>query len=182
VRSAKPLDRPVLLERSNGKRGQVHTDVHLPRVAVGRRLKTKTKRDARVSSNDIFPVAGIGCSAGGVEALQFFFQNMPPDSGMAFIVVTHLARDYHSLLPEIVARHARMPVTAALDGQTIEPNTVYICPPNHILRVEKRTLQLTPRLSDQQHKPIDSHHVRRHLEKSRREKKEPPILVSHQSG
>ena len=115
----------------------------------------KTKRDARVSSNDIFPVAGIGCSAGGVEALQFFFQNMPPDSGLAFIVVSHLARDYPSLLPEIVARHARMPVTAALDGQTIEPNTVYICPPNHILRVEKRTLQLTLRLSEQPHKPID---------------------------
>jgi two-component system CheB/CheR fusion protein len=66
---------------------------------------------------------------------------MPPDSGLAFIVVSHLARDYPSLLPEIVARHARMPVTAALDGQTIEPNTVYICPPNHILRVEKRTLR-----------------------------------------
>jgi two-component system CheB/CheR fusion protein len=141
------------MERSNGKRDQVYAHVHLPRVE--RRVKNKTKRDARVSSNNIFPVAGIGCSAGGVEALQFFFQNMPPDSGIAFIVVSHLARDYHSLLPEIVARHARMPVTTALDGETIEPNTVYICPPNHILRVEKRTLQLTPRLSDQQHKPID---------------------------
>src|SRR5438128_6366823 len=114
------------MERSMASAGKarrppVHTDVHLPRATVGRRVKNKSKIDAGVSSNDIFPVVGIGCSAGGVEALQFFFQNMPPDSGMAFIVVSHLARDYHSLLPEIVARHARMPVTAALDGQTIEP-------------------------------------------------------------
>ena len=142
MRSAKALGRSVDMERSSGKRGQgtqttVHRDVHLPRVTVGRSVKNKTKRDARVSSNDIFPVAGIGCSAGGVEALQFFFQNMPPDSGIAFIVVSHLARDYHSLLPEIVARHARMPVTTALDGETIEPNTVYICPPNHILQSRK---------------------------------------------
>ena len=58
-----------------------------------------------MTSKEIFPVAGIGSSAGGVEALQLLFQNMPPDTGMAFIVVSHLARDYHSLLPSIVARH-----------------------------------------------------------------------------
>jgi two-component system CheB/CheR fusion protein len=100
-------------------------------------------------------VVGIGSSAGGVEALQLLFQNMPPDTGMAFIVVSHLARDYHSLLPSIVARHARMSVTAALDGAEIEPNTVYVCPPNNVLTVENHALQLTARLSDQQHKPID---------------------------
>jgi two-component system CheB/CheR fusion protein len=80
---------------------------------------------------------------------------MPSDTGMAFIVVSHLARDYQSLLPEIVARHARMRVTAAIDNEEIEPNTVYVCPPNHILTVHNRELCLTPRLADQQHKPID---------------------------
>ncbi len=108
-----------------------------------------------MGSNDTFPVAGIGSSAGGVEALQILFQNMRPDTGMAFIVVSHLARDHQSLLPEIVARHARMRVTAALDGEEIEPNTVYVCPPNHILTLEKHALRLTHRFSDQQHKPID---------------------------
>jgi two-component system, chemotaxis family, CheB/CheR fusion protein len=103
----------------------------------------------------MFPVVGIGSSAGGVEALQLLFQNMPADSGMAFILVSHLARDYQSLLPEIVARHAKMRVTAASDDEEIEPNTVYVCPPNHILTVDQHTLQLTPRLSDHQHKPID---------------------------
>lgn len=108
-----------------------------------------------MTSKDIFPVVGIGSSAGGVEALRLLFQNTPPDTGMAFIVVSHLARDYHSLLPSIVARHARMAVTAATDGAEIERNTVYVCPPNHVLTVENHSLQLTPRLSDEQHKPID---------------------------
>jgi two-component system CheB/CheR fusion protein len=108
-----------------------------------------------VTPNELFPVVGIGSSAGGVEALQLFFQKTPADTGMAFILVSHLARDYQSLLPEIVARHARMRVTAASDGEDIEPNTVYVCPPNHILTVENHTLRLTPRSSDQQHKPID---------------------------
>jgi two-component system, chemotaxis family, CheB/CheR fusion protein len=104
-----------------------------------------------LSSDAAFPIVGIGSSAGGVEALQLLFDGMPADTGMAFIVVSHLARDYQSLLPEIVARHARMHVTAAGDDAQIEGNTIYICPPNHILTVEPHTLRLTPRLSDQQH-------------------------------
>ncbi len=108
-----------------------------------------------MSSDITFPVVGIGSSAGGVEALQLLFQNMPADIGMAFIVVSHLARDYQSLLPEIVARHARMRVTAAADGEQIEPNTVYVASPNYILTVARHQLQLTPQLSDHQHRPID---------------------------
>jgi two-component system CheB/CheR fusion protein len=79
-----------------------------------------------VNSKEAFPVAGIGSSAGGVEALQLLFQGMPPDTGMAFIVVSHLARDYQSLLPEIVGRHARMRVIAAADDVQIELNAVYV--------------------------------------------------------
>ena len=104
-----------------------------------------------MSSDAAFPIVGIGSSAGGVEALQLLFDGMPADTGMAFIVVSHLARDYPSLLPQIVARHARMHVIAAADDAQIEPNTVYVCPPNHVLTLEQRTLRLTPRLSDQQH-------------------------------
>ena len=83
----------------------------------------------------MFPVAGIGSSAGGVEALQTLFHHMPADTGMAFILVSHLARDYQSLLPEIVGRHSAMPVHSAQDGARIEPNVIYVCPPNRILTV-----------------------------------------------
>jgi chemotaxis response regulator CheB len=97
--------------------------LHLLRAALGPTLQNKQKRDARELGHYL-PVVGIGSSAEGVEALQLLFQNVPADIGMAFIVVSHLARDYQSLLPEIVARHARMRVTAAADGEQIEPNTV----------------------------------------------------------
>src|SRR5262245_5598552 len=80
---------------------------------------------------------------------------MPSDTGLAFILVSHLARDYQSVLPEIVARHASMPVRTAHDSDRLEPNTVYVCPPNHILTVEDGQIRLTSRAADQQRKPID---------------------------
>ncbi len=103
----------------------------------------------------MFPVAGIGSSAGGVEALRALFQNMPADTGMAFILVSHLARDYHSLLPEIVARDSAMPVQTAEHGVAIAPNNVYVGPPNHILTVEEGALRLAPRPAGQLRNPID---------------------------
>ena len=61
-------------------------------------------------------IVGIGASAGGVEALQALFAGMPADSGMAFVVVTHLARGRESALPEIIARTTQLPVSEAQGG------------------------------------------------------------------
>src|SRR4051812_26701472 len=80
---------------------------------------------------------------------------MPSGPGVAFILMSHLARDHHSALPEILARHTDMQVKTAEDGEQIEQNTVYVCPPNHLLTVFDRSIRLTPRASDQQRKPID---------------------------
>ncbi|HWW00809.1 MAG TPA: chemotaxis protein CheB [Candidatus Acidoferrum sp.] len=73
-----------------------------------------------------FPIVGLGASAGGLEALEEFFKHMPPDSGMAFVVVTHQHPGHTSLLPELLRKHTRMPVAEASDGQRIEPNHVYL--------------------------------------------------------
>ena len=54
-----------------------------------------------------FPIVGIGASAGGVEALEVLFQDLPPDSGMAFVLVTHLPVGYETSLPDILGRHRR---------------------------------------------------------------------------
>jgi two-component system CheB/CheR fusion protein len=75
---------------------------------------------------------GIGASAGGIEAFKGFFENMPPDSGMAFVVILHLPADRKSLLPEILGRWTRMPVVEAKDGCPVEPNTIYL-PPSGIV-------------------------------------------------
>jgi two-component system CheB/CheR fusion protein len=79
-------------------------------------------------------VVGLGASAGGLEALSVFFETVPPDTGLVFVVVTHLSPDHKSVLDELLQRHTQMPVQQVLGDQvTIEPNHVYVVPPNRQL-------------------------------------------------
>jgi two-component system CheB/CheR fusion protein len=77
-------------------------------------------------------VVGIGASAGGIDAFHRFFNKMPPDSGMAFVVVLHLAADRKSMLPEILARWTAMPVTEARDGDVAAASHVLVVPPGKV--------------------------------------------------
>lgn len=86
-------------------------------------------------------VVGIGASAGGLEALSAFFDTIPPDTGLVFVVVTHLAPDYKSLLDELLQRHTRMPVVQVqAEELPIQPNHVYVIPPNRQLVLSDTTL------------------------------------------
>ena len=76
-----------------------------------------------------FLVVGVGASAGGLEALNELFQNVQQD-GLAFIVVQHLAPDHESILTQLLARNAHLPVVTVVDGVAIERNHVYVTPPN----------------------------------------------------
>jgi two-component system CheB/CheR fusion protein len=100
-------------------------------------------------------VVGIGASAGGLEAFEGFFRNLAADTGLAFVLVTHLARGQHSSLKEIVSRYTSIPVHEAGNGELILPNHVYVGPPDYILTVEGDSIQLHPRSSDLQRRPID---------------------------
>ena len=77
-------------------------------------------------------VVAIGASAGGIEAFRLFFEAMPADSGMGFVVVLHMSADRKSVLPEIIARWTAMPVAEAADGDRVEPDQVYVIPPGHV--------------------------------------------------
>jgi two-component system CheB/CheR fusion protein len=90
----------------------------------------------------LFPIVGIGASAGGVEALEGFFHGLPHDTGCAFVIVTHLSPDRRSLLPEIVAGYTRMPVKTAEDGAPVRPNEVYILPADAVLEIEGGRLKV----------------------------------------
>lgn len=79
------------------------------------------------SSNLI--VVGIGASAGGLEALQEFFKNMPIKTGLAFVVIQHLSPDYRSLMDELLARETSIPIRVAADGMEIEADHIYLIPP-----------------------------------------------------
>ena len=70
------------------------------------RIDEKQKKN-----NDLY-VVGIGASAGGLEALQLLFDNMPSDTGMAFIIVQHLSPDFKSLMPELLAKHLALSITS----------------------------------------------------------------------
>ncbi|HSP20224.1 MAG TPA: chemotaxis protein CheB, partial [Myxococcaceae bacterium] len=88
-----------------------------------------------------FGVVGVGASAGGVEALDAFFAGLQ-QTGMAFVVVQHMATDKQSHLPEILSRVTRMPVVQATDGLAIEPDHVYVVPPGSNLALFEGTLHL----------------------------------------
>jgi chemotaxis response regulator CheB len=74
-------------------------------------------------------IVGIGASAGGLEALERFFDNVPRDTGMAFVLVQHLSPDFKSLMDELLARHTELPIRLVEDGMTVEADHVYLIPP-----------------------------------------------------
>ncbi len=111
-----------------------------------------------VPEKDRFPVVGIGASAGGLEAFEEFFKSMPANTGMAFVLVPHLDPTHTSMLPELLKRYTTMEVDQAADGMKVEPNRVYIIPPNKDMAIFHGTLQLTAleRPSRGLRMPIDS--------------------------
>ncbi len=88
-------------------------------------------------------IVGLGASAGGLEALENFFHRMPPDTGMAFVVVQHLSPDYKSLMVELLSKHTAMRVVRAEDGMPVERDTVYLIPPKKLMTIAEGRLRLT---------------------------------------
>ena len=91
------------------------------------------------------PVVGIGASAGGLEAASSFFKEVPSHLGMAYVVVLHLDPARESKLTEILARTTPMPVVQVQDGMRVEPDHVYVIPPNCEMTIEHWVLQLRER-------------------------------------
>jgi two-component system CheB/CheR fusion protein len=123
-----------------------------------KKAKTGKKLAGAKTGSEIkpFPVVGIGASAGGLEALETFFSHMPPDSGMAFVVVQHLAPRHKSILGEILKKDTQMTVQEIRDGMRIEPNQVYLNPPDKDVSLFNGTFHLTdPSKTTRVRMPID---------------------------
>jgi chemotaxis methyl-accepting protein methylase/signal transduction histidine kinase/chemotaxis response regulator CheB len=88
-------------------------------------------------------VVGIGASAGGLEALERFFENMPVRTGMVFVVVQHLSPDFKSLMDELLARKTEIPIHRASDGMEVEPDAIYLIPPKKDMIIANGRLLLT---------------------------------------
>lgn len=91
-----------------------------------------------------FCIAGIGASAGGLEAVCEFFEAMPTDSNIAFVVIQHLYPTQKSLAAEIIGKHTTIRTVAAEDGMRLEPNCIYTIPPNCYPSISDGQLCLTP--------------------------------------
>jgi len=89
-----------------------------------------------------YPVVAMGASAGGLEAYIEVLQNLPADTGMSFIVLSHLSADKKSHLTEILSKRTSMPVIEIADGMRPEPNSVYVLPPGAIATISHGILHL----------------------------------------
>jgi len=94
-----------------------------------------------------FYVVGIGASAGGLEAIEAFFTKVPPDSGLAFVIIQHLSPDYKSLMPEILLKRTSLPVHTAEDGMLVEPDNVYLIPRKMNMKIFHSKLHLTEKIN-----------------------------------
>ena len=101
---------------------------------------------------NLFPIVGIGASAGGLEALKLFLSHVPVNSGMAFVIVQHLDPKRKGMLVEILQRNTPMPVEQVKDRTRVKPNCVYVIPPNKEMSILHGILHLL--------EPVSAHGLR----------------------
>ena len=110
-------------------------------------VKTGRVRDTKVGTasapdDSQFPIVGIGASAGGLEALEQFLEHMPQTSGMAFVIIQHLDPTHKGVMPELLQRATAMDVVQVKDRTAVEPNRVYVIPPNKDMSIFHGVLHL----------------------------------------
>src|SRR6266404_3793753 len=147
--SAKPAPRsaarsvPEKVTSKKSARPKRSTKNDLPKPSI---LRKRAEGKPRPSDgNNSFPVFGIGASAGGLEAFRQLLEHLPVDTGMAFVLVSHLDPTHKSILTELLARRTKLPVTEVSDGMRVEPNNVYVLPPNTSMAIAEGVLRLQPR-------------------------------------
>jgi len=109
--------------------------------AIPSKTPSPAADDAR-SAGRPFPIVGIGASAGGLEALQLFLQNVPEGSGMAFVIVQHLDPTHKGIMAELLQRTTAMKVVQVKDRTRVLPDSVYVIPPNKDMSILHGVLHL----------------------------------------
>ena len=127
-------------------------------------MNQKNNRHSENDSNSLdgsseeydFNVIGVGASAGGLEAIEKFFVNMPEQTGAAFVVVQHLSPDFKSHMAELLARKTSLAINRVTNGMEVEPDTIYLIPPNAEMVISNGRLLITERDKNESlHLPID---------------------------
>ena len=128
---------------------------HVPEANVSVRQQRQADF-APLTTPPPFPVVALGGSAGSLEALEHFFLNMPPDAGVAFVVVVHQLPTSDLHLADTLRTYTRLPVQTVEDGTAVQPDHVYVIPPGKDMSILHGTLLLfTPVLTRAHWLPID---------------------------
>lgn len=117
--------------------------------------RSGSSREAGPRKRPSLSVVGIGASAGGLDSFRELLQNLPPDSGMAFVIVQHLAQDQKSMLPDILARSTTMPVLEVVDATPLAANRVYVMSSQADVEYRAGALVIRKRERRKKHLPVD---------------------------
>jgi two-component system, chemotaxis family, CheB/CheR fusion protein len=142
---------PAAKRKSTATPGELSPETSSTAAVLDRRVE-----EPEETEEGIFPIAGIGASAGGLEAFTEMLEALPSDTGMGFVFVQHLDPRHVSILTELLQRHTKMPVQDATEGIRVEPNHVYVIPRNKHMGMKQGVLTLSPRVGSAiPHMPID---------------------------
>lgn len=108
-----------------------------------------TNTDSRKVYPKGFPIVGIGASAGGLEAIEAFFDQVPLKSGMAYVLVQHLSPDFKSMMDELLARHTKIAIHRVTDEMQVEPDAIYLIPPRKQMLITDGKLLLSDKNPEQ---------------------------------
>ncbi|MGD0279446.1 MAG: chemotaxis protein CheB, partial [Smithella sp.] len=111
-------------------------------VSSGKKEKSSRKDALPPQASTLFPIAGIGASAGGLEALEQFLRHVPAKSGIAFIIVQHLDPTHKGMMRELLKRATSMEIFQVRDGMRVKSDCVYVIPPNKDMSILHGVLHL----------------------------------------
>src|SRR5689334_8238883 len=118
--------------------------------------KANKKFNTGKKKKNDFLIVGIGASAGGIQALQLFFKNVPADSGMAYIVILHLSPDHDSQLAQVLQASAAIPVSQVNEKVLVKPDQIYVVSPNQHLSMADGEIVVSQNITiEDRRAPVD---------------------------
>src|SRR5262245_4761488 len=126
---ARPVNKTV--KRATKKRISRHA-----RAESDAKETNASRPGAQQPGTGPFVIVGVGASAGGLEAFRRLLKTLPVDTGMAFVLVTHLDTRHESILPDLLAKATPLPVSEVKDGMPVAPDHVYVMPRNTSMAIE----------------------------------------------
>src|SRR5450631_4467744 len=119
-------------------------------------MAKSNKDKVKIRSDNLFPVVGIGASAGGLDTFKRLLKAIPENSGMAYIIVQHLDPSHESILADLLQRITKIPVLEVTDNIKVAPDHIYIIPSNKLLTATDGVLKLSARPpKNHRNMPID---------------------------